>query len=418
MALQLKKILMISCIICFISLGVGFADGQNVNKPLDLPTAKKMAVLHSLDLKKLALNIKKLETDREDLKENIANISYQINRATAQAIALEQEINNARAELANNPSPERQAELQAIIAESTKKFNAFAGGGGSTDQYLQRIDSIEKAMESLSDSEKLQIPVIEYNAEMQYLNLLSMESQIKVIEKNVSSMERLLHVERIKSQLGLSSTQQLENIFFNVNQLKNNLQTLKIQKKNAYTNFKKIIGYPLNEELVLEEIETTAIAAMPTYATDLKLAMEQGKNIRYLEQELKRKEKYIDDLRNKYDGSSNVIEKEKIDFKQAQLELEEVKTKTEINLKTAYNHLMMAKDKLEIVKQEMNLAEKTYNNEKIKCEVGMASKIEYEAKEADYEIKKLIAKQAEYDYLKALSAYELAKNGIMVSLGY
>ncbi|KXG76229.1 TolC family protein [Thermotalea metallivorans] len=422
-------ILALTSIFFFTSFSYGADSNQTVQK-LSLQEAKKMALQNKFNKSQMSLQKDKLSLQEDGIYTNLNNASYGQTRAKGAAAALDEQRRQVLAELAilidkemNNPplsdlekAQKSALQTQLLTIESQLSGLSSAVIGDQSNPLLDSLESIRISQKALQDSEEVQDLLLAYNVEMQYISLLSLEKQIKSLEKNILNMEKVLKLERIKNNLGLSSNIALENIFFTVNQLKNTLEQAKIQKENSYANFKKFIGYPLHEAIVLEDFKLENFL-LPNYEEGLKRALENGVEIRNAKSEVSRREGYIENMKDRYPKGAAALDSPKLDLKDAQLKLEEKMIKTELSYKTAYNDLLVKKQKLDLAMKDMNLARKAYEIEKLKYEVGMSSKLEHESKQTDYELKQIALQQAEYEYMKSLAAYEMASQGVIISLG-
>lgn len=277
---------------------------------------------------------------------------------------------------------------------------------------LDQLNAIRIAQEESDESQALQDEMTEYSVEAQYISLLGSEIQIKNIEHKLKDAQELLRIERVKYQLGLSSEMNLETVFNTERQIQASLEQAKIQKETAYVAFKKLLGIPLNQIIELENVNIDNYM-LPNYEEGLQEALNSGVAVVNAKKKSERQESTIEDMKDRYVQGSRNLDSPKITLKQLNLELEETNIKVEQNYKSAYNNLVIAKEKLNTTVKDLEVAQKTYNFEKVKHEVGMSSKIEFETKQTEFETKQIAQQQAEYDFMKARISYELARKGLI-----
>ena len=356
-----------------LSLNTSFALNTSTSQTITLEDAKQMALESSYDKKLKEFQKERLGVDKESIHTTINTI-------------------------ASNPL--------LTIPEKENRINP----------YIDSLESLRNAEKSIEDSGILQDVVIQYYVEVQYIGLLSMEKQLLVLEKNLGNYEKLLNIERLKRSLGLSNALELENVFLSYNQIKNSIEQLKLQKNTAYANFKKQIGLSIEADINLSEISPIANYHIPNFSLGLEYVLENGIEIINAKRDLERKQSLVRNIKERHPFGSNNPYKPAIDVEEAKLKLEETIRKTELNFKSAHNDLIEKKERLDYAIKELNVSEKTYRDEIIKFDLGTTSKISYESKLAQKEIKKIQKSQAELDFLKSVITYNLTKEGVILSI--
>lgn len=283
---------------------------------------------------------------------------------------------------------------------------------GKSNPLLDSLNQIRTSQKEFIESQALQNEMTEYSVEAQYISLLSLEEQIKSTEHKLKDAQELLRIERMKYQLGLSSDMGLEGVFNTERQLQAAIEQAKVQKETAYASFKKMLSLPLDQGIELENVKIQNYL-LPNYAEGLQEALDSGAALVTARKKVERQESYIEDLKDRYTKDSANLDNPKLDLRQQNLELEETKAKVEQNYKSAYNNLVVAKEKLNTSVKDVEVGQKTFNFEKAKYEVGMTSKVEFEAKQREFETKQIAQQQAEYDFMKARISYELARKGLI-----
>ncbi|MFT9495509.1 TolC family protein [Anaerosolibacter sp.] len=281
-----------------------------------------------------------------------------------------------------------------------------------SNSLLDQLTQIRTSQKEFIESQALQNEMTEYNVEAQYVSLLSLEEQLKSAENRLRDAQELLRIERLKYQLGLSSDMALETVFNTERQLQASIEQAKVQRETTYAAFKKLLSLPLDQKIELENVKIQNYL-LPNYGEGLQEALDSGAAVVTARKKVERQENYIADLKDRYTKDSANLDNPKLELRQQNLELDEVTAKIEQNYKSAYNNLVIAKEKLNTTVKDVETAQKTFNFEKAKYELGMTSKVEFETKKREFETKQTAQQQAEYDFMKARISYELARKGLM-----
>lgn len=283
------------------------------------------------------------------------------------------------------------------------------------DLYNQVVDGLEvvrMSQKAIEEGQEVQRKLIKYAAEVQYLMLLSGEKQIEHLEKNLAKLEKNVQVEKLKTELGLSSASKLEDSSFQLYQLQIGLRQLKNQSAKNEVQFKKLIGYPLDRQLKLAEVDA-GLGELPDYQDGLSNALNNGLQIRNAARDLQRKQDYTKAVEERHSLGSADQYKADLDLSEAKLYLEEITLRTEENYNCAYRDLLSSRENLAKAIKEAEIGERDYRFQQIKYDLGLSGKLELQIKQLDYE-QKIIAKgQAKDQYLLAKTAYDLAREGII-----
>jgi outer membrane protein TolC len=253
----------------------------------------------------------------------------------------------------------------------------------------------------------------EYNIENQYLNILTFKNQLEVLQDTVEFQLRLVKIESVKCDLGLSTTLQLQQTREKVAVYQNQLHEMRNTLEMLQRNFNRTIGRK-PEEL----INFAPVAFSPvTYTNNKKEGLEQAKNESLALEQFNRLIENKKEDKSDLDRAGNsdkylLIETE---MQQIELNIDDVNFGIETGMKAAWEKVELAKEKLNKARTSYDSTKKDYEYRLLQYQVGLTPELliiqgEIELKQAvlDYE-------QAVYGYYLATQELALAQQGIALT---
>lgn len=254
---------------------------------------------------------------------------------------------------------------------------------------------------------------VKYNTEKQYLSILNLKNQLEVLQDTVDLQLRLVKIESLKYDLGLSTNLQLQQVRERVATYQNMQQEMRNTLETVQWNFNRTIGRKPEEKLNFAPVAFSPI----TYTKSQKEGLEQAKNESLaLEQFNRMIENKKEDRRDLNPaGNSDKCLLLETEMHQIELNIDDVNFGIETGMKVAW-------EKVELAKEKLNNARTSYDSKKIDYEYRMLQyqvglipelsaiqgKIELKQAASDYE-------KAVYDYYLVTRELALSQQGIAVT---
>jgi len=345
------------------STGAVTVDGTSI---LTLSKAKELALLYSPEIKKQEVTV---ELSR--IAERDAEIAYEQARANYINSSMKTSVENAR-------------------------------------------KTYEAAKNTLEDSkvtlENLKMK-IEYDVEKLYLDILNMDNSIEIAKKNYEMQGRLVEVEKIKVQVGLSTNYSLSEKIQQAKDTKRQLDTLYNSREKLAWQMNRMIGRDQGALLELAPV-TFSPVEIGTQSEANEAAIQTSLTIKQFNRTIEDKNK---DLEEKKTNQSDKAEKIEFEIKSTNLQKSDAEYNIKLALENAYEQMALKQSQLADYRTAYEVEKENYRHQKIKYELGLIGKIALDSSEISFEQKRTNFEKAVYDYYLSVRQIDLAEKGILIS---
>ncbi len=406
----MKKFVSLLTLIVFLfsCIPLQAAETEDDTYTLTLQDAIAKTLLNSPDLKKADVmvdTVKKNKSDTKDIYDDMKN------KSNATGASIHRQLNTVNAILGSLPA---EAVAEKASWQVTKQ--ALATSLDSLNNLDESIEEIENVNDQLhdayddarvarEDAEKK----VSFGVEKLYLSMLNLDDYIKLQEDNISFRYKMLDIEKVKQQNGLSTAVKVEKVAQEVMDEQQVLKNLRSTQSLLTYQMNRNIGRPWDAPLKLapvglEGVKTRDLEAGYESALDNALAIEQ------LKRTIKNKK---DDFR-KYKGNSTKTDKINIEMKDTELTLDTTEYNIKSTLEDLHNKLNVAQKVLADARSKLGTTEVEYDQTKTLYEQGMALPVHLTGSKLALGKAQLEYTKAKYDYYLAARELELAEKGIFL----
>lgn len=265
--------------------------------------------------------------------------------------------------------------------------------------YTQAIKSYDKMVERLNrySSNKQRASVekqLTNAAQSLMISYQSLSFQNDYLVKMTQVLEEQYENTKLQLQAGLAADLDVQNAYNRWAAMESSLQELENGTNTLYQNLCLLLGVDETGSMEIQEIPSTDVQQIEELhlEEDTKTAVNNHPD--------------VISARNNSAYSTGSIEKKK-------RTLSELEEKVTVKMKALYDQVMNQKMTYESAKIGYESAQITWNNAENKYRLGMLSKAEYLAEEAQYLQKQNEYRCADLELLQALEAYQWAVKGIV-----
>lgn len=276
----------------------------------------------------------------------------------------------------------------------------------------------EAAEDNLKDARRLVEDTpekVKYGVETQYLTIMNSKSQLEVLEAQLKNLQNKVRIEKVKLDLGLSTSLQVSQLSVQTDSAANSLRLAQNSLSNMYMEFNRTIGKELNNPVQLapvffEEVKYDDKTASEKAALATSLLLQQyNRNIKNKTQDAK-------DLN---ENSSEKAQKLKVEIEQLKLSVENTTYDIQNAVKAAFDKMELALKKINEQKLNMETTKNNYENLRIQYELGIISQQTFNEASALTTQAESAYEKAVFDYYLATREAALAQKAIFVtSAGY
>lgn len=388
---RIKKLsaVLLSVFLLFLSLP---AAAENTGSAKDkyvftLDEVKELALKNSRALKNVEESCRKAQSQKYIASNDYDRTKYgSWYGASHQKLSLVNAVSRKKAELSQievkygydpngNQEPPAEwlkvkMELSGMEGQLGYTASGEAGAEASTKQIKKVLENSKDVLKDTKRAKEDTAQQVEYNVEELYSQILVLEEQVSLLKKNSEYYTKLLDIEKVKKEKGMSSEVDYNNFF---TQYKDNKNKYEQGKDNLYINkmlLNDMMGRPLEYNLKLTPFEVGPVIPHGDINDVTKIALEKTATLDQQNREIEDMEDDLDDL-----SDSNEEEVQKTQINQAKINLES----TDVNLKNYVKQLFAdldAKEKAyKLKKSEVATAEQEFANDKMKFDLGITSSI-------------------------------------------
>lgn len=381
-------------------------------------------------LEKLSFDLKDYSKKLSDSRKNYTDVRDGVDQLENLSDDLNLQINILNKELQEldpldegyeTTRKEKTAKIIGLYKEISQLDSQINSMSSSTDSLRESMNSLEAGkatiehnQAALTKNNEITQDKLIHSANVIYLQLLSFDLDIKKLETQIELLETAYELERNMFNLKLSLQESVKTAEDNYNNALNSLDTLKYQKESLMNQLKILLDYPLSRNIKLSDVEFKEIR-LPSYNSGLKVALINGKEIKYNELVLENQKQYNSTLLKNHGKTSIQVKKQEIVIAEHEINLEKVKINTENNYYSNYNNLALLGNNLKILKEQLDVSKASYMKEKLKFDLGLISKTALASSESEYLIQEMTFRQKQYEYEIGKAKYYMALEGYIVN---
>jgi len=412
----MRRYIMIFSLIFLIPLfGIDtvFADDYSFT----LEQVKEAAIKNSRTLKTMEQVIKEI-----DANSNIAYNSYEsayyggyINSLNRQSNLLPL-IESKKIQLASltEGTPEWQSlkmEIQTLEMQAAQNNMSASSGLSASKQAKKAWEASEDALKDTKRAYEDLNKQIEFSVEQLYISALVLEEQIKVAESNYQYLLKLLEVERLKGQLGMNSVVDIDRLAVQASDLNKSIRQMKDNLMVVKEGINDIMGRDVKSRLDLVKFDVDIpLQTVVNLEPIVENTLANIASIPQKERDLEKLKKDLDDI----DGSNErAVQEAKIE--QSLLSLEDTKQNIRNSVSSLVSDMQAKAKDYQLADINFRNAQKTYDWDLKKFELGMISALQFENCKITYQDALNKKTAAGYEYFIAKRLVELAEQGVLIN---
>lgn len=399
-----RLILLLSMLLVLGSFTTGFAAENQVDILTDniitLEQAKGLVKENSRNLKKYEIALEKAkyqqqqaEDEENDLYSGYNSLSNQYSSLSEQYYQYLESGKTAEAEAI-------RVEMEQVEKDMESQYDKIDSSSNSIKNAEDNYDDAVKEQENYWKQ-------LDYIVEELYINILNQEEFLRSLQKEYELKKYLLTIERKKLDIGRTSQTNVDKISIEVTNLNKQLteQTSTIRLKKGQLN--DMMGKGYDDPLKMTPIEVSVNVIIPEYQALLSSAT-QGYDLLW---QLRRE---IDDLEDENDNEDDYYASRLLDLgiQEKGLQLADEKNRLNELVSNVITDLKAKQDNYKIVLADYAQAQKKYDWDKKRFELGQISKTTLLQSELNYINTGNKKAAAKHDLYLAQRSVELAKDGI------
>ncbi len=297
-----------------------------------------------------------------------------------------------------------KSNYQVTRGQSEAAKNAMEGAKKAYDVAVYaRLDG-KISLENLKKQ-------VEYETESQYFGLLNINNSIKIMEESYKMQANMSKIENVRLNLGMSTQFAVDQQRQKTMEMERQLTSLYNTKTSLKWQFNRDIGRSQEEPFELAPVTFEAVEHENQQAGEIK-AKEASLAIAQYNRTVEDKN---DDMQNYLDTASDKVERIKLEIKQVDVSKENTEYSIEVSMKTLHENLYLAQKKLVDSRSTYDMAKQNFEAQKVQYELGVISKLMFDAEKASYLQKQAEYEKAVYDYYLATRQVSLGENGIFMN---
>lgn len=403
--MRFKSLNIILCaVLMLVFLSVNVYATETVNE-IDLDSAKELALKNSREMKNYFLAQEKARYTEYIAKDDYEEAAYSgYYSLLNEYLILQQQLAAGDLSVAARIAALEKEMDKARASSDSNLINA----ANLLDKYQAAQASYDDKIRAAQDFEK----ELSYKVEQIYSGILQLENQIDLLELTYQQKITELNYERIKKEIGVSNTD-IDELAVEASAVSSSIKYWQDKLLVTKREFNDLLGREPNEPLQLVEYNVTINYGIPSYDYLLSELVNNYAVLTQLQRDIGKDKGDLADIN--VTGNSNTqrlieigIEEKKSALKAETLKLSNAVTDliAEINSKQeAYRLAEIA----------MKSAQKYYEKEQKKYEIGQISKMQYMSASIKYKEAINSYRLSGYGYSLARVSIELAQQGILLS---
>lgn len=408
----MKKLTILIVIVLLASIVLGptaaLADDAVV---LDLTKAKELALENSR-----LLTEKQIAADKSAVNEKKATDAYHgsnmdgyINHKVDRLAQLQRELED----LISSGAPQseitaKQTEMATIEVQvgAIKSQTSAAQTQTVKNMMKDAKYAAEDAQRAIKDAEEL----LALKVEKDYSGLLEQEAKIIHLQKSYDLQQKMLQIERLKAELGISTTIDVNGVVVTATSLSDGLAQLKNAVSILRLQFNDLLGQERDSLYTLQEYPIPIEVTVPAYEELTENLLTNYALYGILERTIAVQQ---DRLKDNSIKDANDQKLAKLSIQEFEIDLADLEVGLRSKASLLLNDLNSKQELYNVAKLSFNTAKTTYEWDKVKYDLGLIAKLQYEASELNFLDTQNKLYKAGHELYLAKRAVELAQKGII-----
>ncbi|MGV8145731.1 MAG: TolC family protein [Alkaliphilus sp.] len=375
-----------------------------INENLEI---EKIELTHEM----LLLNLEKALEDYEELQEDVENAKDLVE-------VREQQVEMVREELSgiSTGTPERSQ----VVAQLRRNVELLDAAERSYEAMVKQEANMMESLELMklqrdqsSKKRNQEIESIKGDLEKSYFQLVLLENQKEVLEKQLEHMDKNIASEEVKNDLGLTTQMAIFELqkdrsamFFNIRNVENNIEKIRERIKTD-------INANIDEELLITLTIDGNINVRKFVLSDvIEKFMNNNLNLETTARMTELKSEVHEKIKIVYEEEDNEYRVAFLEIREAEINELTTRRSFEHLVKQAYFQHEKVKIDLLLQLQEKILIEEKFEHTKMQFELGLISELQYRASELQVEQTNLNYTSAKVNYINSEITMELLVKGI------
>jgi|LSQX01.3.fsa_nt_gb outer membrane protein TolC len=243
-----------------------------------------------------------------------------------------------------------------------------------------------------------------FNIYKEALNVLLLQKQLDTESAKLDMLKEKYKMAQARLKEGKITDNDLDDSGYAVDTKTIEVDKVKKDMEAANLELKRLINVKMDESPVEIEEELVFSGNLNVDMSEvIEKAMAKSVEIYQKEQDFKAKEKTSEIAQKLYNEGDFTYNNDKANFEIAKVELEEAKTKIEVDVRNKYNTFLTAKDSVDMATKWEQICQSKLDSAKLKYEKGLISREElFNAEEKSFDAKYAkFATTKDYNVLKA-----------------
>ncbi|MCD5410247.1 MAG: TolC family protein [Clostridiales bacterium] len=383
-----------------------------------LETLTEILVAENLEIEKsklnhemLLLNLEQTLEDYEELQEDVENAKDLVEVREKQVEIVRDELSD----LATDTLERSQALAQLnwniqLLDAAERSYEAIIK---QEARMMESLELMKLQRDQSSRKKKQEIEKIKANFKKNYFQLVLLENQKEVFQKQLENLDMLLETEKVKKNLELTTQMAIfelgkdrSKIFFNIRNLENNIEQIREKIK---TDINVSVDEDLMIILTIKENITIRQFVLNDVIEDFmnnNLALETSLRVAEVKREVYEK------IKEAYEEDDNEYKVAFLEIREAEINELRMRRDFEHLVKQAYFQHEQVRIDLLMQLQEKMLIEDKFEHTKMQYDLGLISELQYRASELQVKQANLNYVSAKVNYINAKINMELLVEGI------
>lgn len=368
-----------------------------------------------------------LEKELNSLLENLGEVNIDINDINAEtgipAVSTSSGLSNTINYLVQflNSTKKYVEEYEKyqqnqLLREKLDLINAQITSLSSTIGTLEAtLEQYDLSRTQTFNNRVMQRESMEVSISSSFLGLMMTQDQIDFMKATLATQQSQANAAKARYELGLISLDEYEEAEHDLKDLKTEIAQLERQLNNDKATFALTIGITYDEDytLVKPEIDELALVEQQTSTEEL---IHNSYNMVNARTALQQAEDKLDDLEDLVDNRREQDEDiAEIDVEIARLKVESLEADLEKAINNQFYQVQQQYQELVNLKEDFEVAQGDYDDLKLYYDLGLISKLEFDAANLNVKQAELAYNNANYQYYLLTKQIEALGEGVIIT---
>ncbi|MER2190017.1 MAG: TolC family protein [Solibacillus sp.] len=282
------------------------------------------------------------------------------------------------------------------------------------EQLKAALDQIELNLNATYNNQRLVYQATQVSIASQYLSLVKIEDQLALAKANYENEQRNLKAMQVKFELGMASQKQLNTATREFNDLSKDIALLEKSLKQNKAIFALTIGVGYEGDYELEKPKMDEVKLLTQQETTANL-VDKSLNIASAEFQLLIAEDNYDYVEDKDDSTRDERQVAKLAIEKAAYNIEKTKINLDKAIQTTFFQVVAQYKTVQDAAQALQVAKDEIADLQVYYDLGMISKLQFEASSLMVQQAQMNYDSAVYDYYLLQRKVEAMYNGVIIT---